>query len=240
MKDLTVSQFCKKFGACSKGRRWAYRLTDKKSTALMSELWPLISKKYDYFIWTFSKGGVFSRKDLCRMSVRFIKEIKVSDTKTVFDLLTDKRSLAVLIAVQDFIDDKISVEAASAASVASAANAAYAAAYAAYAADASHASAAYAADAAYAATYAAYYAANAATAATTSASSAAHASSAVYAANAAAYAAYAVAAYSVNAAAYAAAYYAANAATAYAANAARKKIIEIILSFPNPFLEEIK
>jgi hypothetical protein len=153
MKDMTIGHFCRKFDACKEGREWAYKQLPKKSNAMMSELWPLIKSRPSDLKWVATRDGVFSDKNLRLMACRFIREIKVTGDKTLWDLMTDERSRNAVIIAERFANGEATSE-----ELATAAYAAYAAAYdyAAYATAYDYAAYATAAYAAYAAATAAY------------------------------------------------------------------------------------
>jgi len=180
--------------ACDESKDWAVGFPNAE------QCWNNC-KRSDWMIWMIRK--------LNNIDINFYKKYACFCARQNWHLLTDQRSKDGIIAVEQYIAGKISIDemkvarknaadAADAADAAAAAAAAYAAANAAYAAYAAYAdaAAAYANAATYAATYAAYaaYAAYADAAAAYANAATNAADAAAYAAAYAAYAAYADAA----------------------------------------------
>jgi hypothetical protein len=122
MKDLTVSEFCRRFGACKDGREWAYRQLPERSKAKMSAIWPLLIARPQDLCWVTTRGGVFSNCDLRLMACRFVRETPLADGRKVWDLLADDRSKnAVIIAEKSAIGEATEEERAAASAAACAA-----------------------------------------------------------------------------------------------------------------------
>ena len=102
MKDMTVSKFCIKFNACELVRRCAYKQLPLKSKAMMSDIWPILKSRQEYFLWAVSREGVFSDKDLRLIACRIVRETPLTDGRKVWDLLTDERSRNTVIAAEKF------------------------------------------------------------------------------------------------------------------------------------------
>ena len=168
MTDLTLKDFCEQFDACPDGYEYGCSLTDKKGDAMMSEIWPLMDNR-DYMLWVISRDDVLTPQERVAFAVRCIRETPIGNGKTVFDLLTDQRSINAILVCEAFVKGDATYEDVKIA----AADAARAAAYAVDAADDTADDAA--ADAAYAAAYAADAAADARAAAYAAADAAADA-----------------------------------------------------------------
>ena len=115
MKDMTVMAFCRKFGACHEGKEWAYGLTEKRSKAMMSELWEVYHNNrtiehFQFFKWAINCDGVFSESILRKMACRFVRETPLADGRKFWDMLTDERSRKAVIVSEKFADDLATAE----------------------------------------------------------------------------------------------------------------------------------
>ena len=82
-QDMTIEEFCKTHNACEEGRDWAIA-----NCASMAECWEKLPS--DYLIWTATRLGVLSDKELRLFAVFCCREI--------WDLLTDDSKNAVEVA----------------------------------------------------------------------------------------------------------------------------------------------
>jgi hypothetical protein len=128
MKDLTVGQFCKKFGACQSGRKWAYNLTEKRSKAMMSEIWEYLEFE-NYLEWVIDRA--LNEKERIAFACRCVRETTLHDGRKVWGLLTDERSRNAIIVAEKYLSGNATKEELKAANIAAtaAANAANAYAY---------------------------------------------------------------------------------------------------------------
>ena len=99
MKNITITDFCKKFDACQRGIDWA---AEKLPGGMMSELWPLLIEQPEYLIWVATQEYVFSDRDNRIMACRFVRETPIGDGRTVWDLLTDERSRNAVIVAERY------------------------------------------------------------------------------------------------------------------------------------------
>ena len=133
MKDLTLKEFCHKYLACAEGYEYGKSLTDKKEQAMMGEVWPRMDNR-DYMLWVISQERVLTKRERVALSVRFIKETHLADGRTVYDLLTDQRSIDAIAVCEAYVRGEASDAAWDAARAAASAAASAAAWYAARAA----------------------------------------------------------------------------------------------------------
>lgn len=117
-QDMTIEEFCKTHYACKEGRDWA--IANCKN---MAECWGKLPS--DYLIWTATRTGVLSEKELRLFAVFCCREI--------WSLLTDERSRNAVEVAERFAIGQATTEELQVASDAARA-AAYPAARAAYAA----------------------------------------------------------------------------------------------------------
>ena len=102
MKDLTLAEFCRAYDACIDGYAYGRGLTPKGGDAMMSEVWPLMDN-WEYMRWVLSREGVLTKRERVALSVRFIRETHLQDGRTVYDLLTDKRSIDAIAVCEAYI-----------------------------------------------------------------------------------------------------------------------------------------
>ena len=117
MNDMTVGEFCRKFGDCEEGRRWAYNLTPNKSKEMMSVVWDHLTFG-DYLGWVISRDGVFTYKELRLFACRCVRETPLADGRNVWDLLTDERSRNAVVVAEKFANGEATIEELAAARVA--------------------------------------------------------------------------------------------------------------------------
>ena len=115
MKDLTLKEFCHKYLACAEGYEYGKSLTDKKEQAMMGEVWPRMDNR-DYMLWVVSQERVLTKRERVALSVRFIKETHLADGRTVYDLLTDQRSIDAIAVCEAYVRGEASDAACDAAS----------------------------------------------------------------------------------------------------------------------------
>ena len=107
MKDITITEFCKKFDACQPGIDWA---AEKLPDGMMSELWPFMIEQPEYLIWVATQERVFSDCDNRNMACRFVRETPIGDGRTVWDLLTDERSRNAVIVAERYCNGEATKE----------------------------------------------------------------------------------------------------------------------------------
>jgi len=102
MNDVTIAEFCKTHGASQKWVVWAKQHC---KTGMMSEAYDKLSKSKnstakEFFNWVWPRA--FDDKTLRLLAVRFVRETPLADGRKVFDLLTDPRSVNVLVVAERF------------------------------------------------------------------------------------------------------------------------------------------
>ena len=148
MTTMTPKQFCAHFDACSDGAEFAAKFSS------MAEVWDACPRT-DWLLWILDRLEIRDDKKLRLFACWCVRNTKLADGRTVWDLLTDERSRKAVEVAEAFACGEATQEELDAAR--DAAYAAWSAAYAEYAAYAAYAAyAEYAAGAAGAAWSAAY------------------------------------------------------------------------------------
>jgi len=90
---ISTKDFCDQHEACVNGRKWALTIGDD-----MAVVWDamITESRLDWLLWTATRQGVFPSSTLRLLACRFARETPLEDGRTVWDLLTDPRSRAVI------------------------------------------------------------------------------------------------------------------------------------------------
>lgn len=96
-------QILKELKACKEAVEWA------DGYESLEQAWNEC-KRSDWMLWLDYKMGLFNDQQLELMACRFVRETPIGEGKTVWDLLTDKRSRNAVIVAERFANSEATEE----------------------------------------------------------------------------------------------------------------------------------
>ena len=99
MNIMTPKQFCANYNACSDGAEFAAKYET------MAEVWDACPRS-DWLLWILDKLLIRDEKKLRLFACWCIRNTKLADGRTVWDLLTDERSRRAVEVAELFANGK--------------------------------------------------------------------------------------------------------------------------------------